>query len=189
MPELSTISGWRPSLRLANREAGDSGKCANPRRCDASSTRCNAHVEKGTFRFYQPPFALPSMRAVLIQRASSIHFPAKNLIVGLGQGGFFLPAAKYSFSGKQSMQGGFSMKTHSFAVIFAVLPLLTLPVSSGSTVPLAGTWKGTMSSKMKDEYAEIVWTIFQSGPNVSGRFVCTGGTLKCHTVGGAVAGT
>ena len=62
-------------------------------------------------------------------------------------------------------------------------------VSSDSTVPLSGTWKGYFSSKMKDGSAEITWTIFQSGPNVSGRFVCTGGTLKCHTVGGAVAGT
>jgi hypothetical protein len=62
-------------------------------------------------------------------------------------------------------------------------------VSSDSTVPLAGTWKGSLSSSMKDSYAEITWTILQSGPNVSGRFVCTGGTLRCHTVGGAIAGT
>jgi hypothetical protein len=62
-------------------------------------------------------------------------------------------------------------------------------VSSGATIPLSGTWKGSLSSKMKDGYAEIAWTLFQSGPNVSGRFVCTGGTLKCHTVSGAVTGT
>jgi hypothetical protein len=64
-----------------------------------------------------------------------------------------------------------------------------IAVSSGSTIPLSGTWKGSLSSRLKDGYAEISWTIFQSGPNVSGRFVCTGGTLKCHTVDGAVAGT
>jgi hypothetical protein len=62
-------------------------------------------------------------------------------------------------------------------------------MSSDSTVPLAGTWKGSLSSSMKDSYAEITWTILQSGPNVAGRFVCTGGTLKCHTVGGAITGT
>ena len=58
-----------------------------------------------------------------------------------------------------------------------------------STIPLSGIWKGSLSSKMKDGYADIAWTIFQSGPNVSGRFVCTGGTLKCNTVSGAIAGT
>jgi hypothetical protein len=63
-----------------------------------------------------------------------------------------------------------------------------LVVSSGSTVPLSGTWKGSLSSTMKDGYAEITLMIFQSGPDVSGRLVCTGGTLKCHTVSGAVAG-
>ena len=64
-----------------------------------------------------------------------------------------------------------------------------LAVSSGSTIPLSGSWKGSLSSNMKDGEAEIAWTIFQSGPNVSGRFVCTGGTVKCHSVSGAVAGT
>jgi hypothetical protein len=62
-------------------------------------------------------------------------------------------------------------------------------LSSGSTIPLSGTWKGSLSSNMKDGEAQIAWTIFQSGPNVSGRFVCTGGTVKCHTVSGAIAGT
>jgi hypothetical protein len=62
-------------------------------------------------------------------------------------------------------------------------------MSSGQTPSLSGTWRGSLSSNMKDGEAEIAWTIFQSGSNVSGRFVCTGGTLRCHTAGGAIAGT
>jgi hypothetical protein len=61
--------------------------------------------------------------------------------------------------------------------------------AGSSPVSLSGTWKGSLSSKIKDGYAEITWTLFQSGSNVSGRFVCTGGTVKCHGVVGAVAGT
>ena len=64
-----------------------------------------------------------------------------------------------------------------------------IAVSSGSTIPLSGSWRGSLSSNIKHGEARIAWTIFQSGPNVSGRFVCTGGTLKYHTVSGAVAGT
>lgn len=64
-----------------------------------------------------------------------------------------------------------------------------LAVSADSTIPLSGSWRGSLSSNMKHGYAEIAWTIFQSGPNVSGRFVCTGGTVKCHSVSGAVTGT
>src|SRR5438094_7994436 len=65
----------------------------------------------------------------------------------------------------------------------------TEAVSSNSTIPLSGSWRGSLSSNMNDGEAEIAWTIFQSGPNVSGRFVCTGGTVKCHSISGAVAGT
>lgn len=54
---------------------------------------------------------------------------------------------------------------------------------------VSGTWQGTLSSRMKDGEANISWTVFQSGPEVSGRFVCSGGTLKCSTAGGALTGT
>jgi len=53
----------------------------------------------------------------------------------------------------------------------------------------SGTWQGALSSQMKDGEANISWTIYQSGSEVSGRFVCSGGTLKCNTVGGAITGT
>src|SRR5438094_2323613 len=65
----------------------------------------------------------------------------------------------------------------------------TEAVSSNSTIPLSGSWRGSLSSNMNDGEAEIAWTIFQSGPNVSGRFVGTGGTVNCYSVIGAVAGT
>ena len=54
---------------------------------------------------------------------------------------------------------------------------------------ISGTWNGALSSRMKDGEAYISWTVFQFGPEVSGRFVCSGGTLKCSTAGGAITGT
>jgi Spy/CpxP family protein refolding chaperone len=54
---------------------------------------------------------------------------------------------------------------------------------------VSGTWQGALSSQMKDGEADISWTIYQSGQEVSGRFVCSGGTLKCSTAGGAITGT
>lgn len=54
---------------------------------------------------------------------------------------------------------------------------------------VSGPWQGALSSRMKDGEANISWTLYQSGPEVTGRFVCSGGTLKCQTVGGAISGT
>jgi len=54
---------------------------------------------------------------------------------------------------------------------------------------VAGTWRGALSSRMKDAEANITWTVYQAGPDVHGNFVCSSGTLKCQTVGGAISGT
>ncbi len=66
----------------------------------------------------------------------------------------------------------------------------TLMADVAATPPgVSGTWKGVLSSAMKDGYLAITWTVFQNANQLSGRFVCDGGTMKCPDVSGTVNGT
>jgi len=81
------------------------------------------------------------------------------------------------------------MKMHKAAwVAMLCLGLVTPLAASADTDSVAGTWKGSWSSDMRDSYAKLVLNLRQKGNDIVGRFTCSGGTLPCYAPAAELTG-